>query len=311
MLPKVLITDAVHELLIDGLTRAGYQCDYLPDISMAQTMDMIPEYEGLIINSKILVKQPLLDKAVRLRFVGRLGSGLEIVDLAYARQKGVRILSSPNGNCDAVAEHALAMLLATAINLRQADSEVRQDVWNRELRRGWELGGKTVGIVGFGHTGSAFARRLSGFNVQILAYDKYKSNYASDMPHVCETSMERIWAEADIVSIHLPLTEETCYLIDDEWLTRLKKSVVFINTSRGQIIRTATLLNHLDNGNIRAACLDVFENEKPHTYTPEEAALFHDLWSRDNVLVTPHIAGWTVESKQRLAQILLDKILEE
>lgn len=309
--PRVLITDGVHSVLIEGLTAAGYCCDYMPSISLEDVRAIIYQYQGIIINSKITVDRPFLDNATQLKFIGRLGSGLEIIDLEYAKVKKVAVHRAPDGNCDAVAEHAMGMLLSFAINLRRSDQQVRQNNWQREQNRGWELMGKTVGIIGFGYTGIALAKRLIGFGVRVLVYDKYKSNYAKEMPHVIETDMEQIQEEADVLSFHLPSTPETKGLVESDYWKKFKKPLVLINTSRGNIIDTKSLLEALDSGQIIGACLDVFENEKPITYTNEENLLFQDLFARENVLVTPHIAGWTVESKERLADLLLDRIMKQ
>mgnify|MGYP000079147837 CR=1 FL=1 len=308
---KVLITDGVHSLLIEGLTAAGYYCDYMPSISLEDVRAIIHQYQGIIINSKITVDRSFLDKATQLKFIGRLGSGLEIIDLEYAKTKQVAVHRAPDGNCDAVAEHAMGMLLSLAINLRRSDQQVRQKNWQREQNRGWELMGKTVGIIGFGYTGTALAKRLAGFGVRVLVYDKYKSNYAKEMPHVIEVSMEDIQEEADVLSLHLPSTPETKGLVDENYWKKFKKPLVLINTSRGNIVDTKGLLDALDSGQVMGACLDVFENEKPITYTEKENLLFQDLFARENVLVTPHIAGWTVESKERLADLLLDRIMKQ
>ena len=305
---KALITDGVDSLLIEGLENLGYICDYHPKISLDETIGMIEPYEGLIINSKINVDKLFLDTAKHLKFIGRLGSGMEIIDQNYAAKKGVSVFSAPEGNCNAVGEHALGMLLAFANNMLRADRQVRQMNWNREQNRGFELMGKTIGIIGFGHTGSAFARKLSGMGMQVLAYDKYKENYAADFSHVKETDMEEIFKEADILSFHLPLTKEVIHLVDEHYVERCKEGIIFINTSRGKVIRTETLINGLESGKISGACLDVFENEKPATFSKEEKKLFSKLYTFDQVILSPHIAGWTIESKRRLAAILLEKI---
>jgi D-3-phosphoglycerate dehydrogenase len=308
---KVLITDNVHRVLIEGLTAAGYYCDYMPSISLEDVRAIIHQYQGIIINSKITVDRPFLDNATQLKFIGRLGSGLEIIDLEYAKIKEVAVHRAPDGNCDAVAEHAMGMLLSFAINLRRSDQQVRQNNWQREQNRGWELMGKTVGIIGFGYTGIALAKRLTGFGVRVLVYDKYKSNYAKEMPHVIEADMEQIHREADVLSLHLPSTPETKGLVNYDYWKEFRKPLVLVNTSRGNIVDTKSLLNALDSGQVIGACLDVFENEKPNTYTKKENLLFQDLFARENVLVTPHIAGWTVESKERLADLLLDRIMKQ
>lgn len=312
MPPKasVLITDAVHPLLIEGLEAAGFSCDYHPKIDLESVRAMIHQYVGVVINSKIIVDRTFLELASQLKFIARLGSGLEIIDLVAAAERGVAVHRAADGNCDAVAEHAVGMLLAMAINLRQADSEVRQLNWQREANRGWELMGKKVGILGFGYTGTAFAKRLAGFGVQVLAYDKYKTTYAEDMGHVHKTDLETIFEEADVLSLHLPATPETKAWVDAAFLARFKKSIVLVNTSRGNIVATKDLVDALENGQVKGACLDVFENEKPATYSAAQEEVFRKLFALDNVLLTPHIAGWTTESKERLAKLLLNRIME-
>jgi D-3-phosphoglycerate dehydrogenase / 2-oxoglutarate reductase len=309
MQKKVLVTDDCHVLLREGLVNLGYEVDFLPDISPEETLARIAGYEGLIINSKIRVNAPFLDAATQLRFVARLGSGMEIVDRPYAAAKGVAIISSPEGNRNAVAEQALGMLLTLANNLLRADREVRQNQWHREANRGWELRGKTIGIVGFGHTGSQFARKLQGMEMRVLAYDKYKTDYTQNMSWVeVAADLMDIQTTCDIISLHLPLTAETKHFVDTRFLAGCKPDVVIVNTSRGQCVHTADLTVALEQGRAGGACLDVFENEKPATYTPEEQGLFDRLYRLPNVVLSPHIAGWTHQSKRLMATILLDKI---
>ena len=308
---QVLITDDCHPLLKDGLIRQGYSCNYQPEISLELTTRIIPDYEGLIINSKIIVDRAFLDKAERLRFIGRLGSGMEIVDREYAALKGVAVLSSPEGNRNAVAEQALGMLLALANNLIRADREVRQNVWRREANRGFELSGKVLGIIGFGHTGSQFARKLAGMEMKVLAYDKYKTDYAGEMTWVRETNIDELMQHADIISLHLPLTEETKHVVNKTFIDRCKPGFILLNTSRGSCVKTSDLVTALESGRVGGACLDVFENEKPATFGDAERSMYARLHALDNVVLSPHIAGWTHESKRRLAEILLEKILTQ
>jgi D-3-phosphoglycerate dehydrogenase / 2-oxoglutarate reductase len=306
---SVLITDDCHPILTEGLMALGYACDYLPNISPEETFRLIQDYEGLIINSKILVNRRFLDQAGKLRFVGRLGSGMEIVDRAYAAEKGIAVLSSPEGNRNAVAEQALGMLLALANNLIRGDKEVRRNIWARESNRGFELKGRTLGIVGFGHTGSQFAKKLQGMEMRVLAFDRYKpAGYASTWPWVEEVGIETIQETADIVSLHLPLTAETQHWVDHRFIQKCKKGVILINTSRGKCVNTVDLIEALESGNIGGACLDVFENEKPATFSEEEDRMYARLHTFENVVFSPHVAGWTHESKQQLAAILLEKI---
>ncbi|MBL7775237.1 MAG: hydroxyacid dehydrogenase [Saprospiraceae bacterium] len=304
----VLITDDCHPLLIDGIQRWGYTCHYSPNISPEDTLNVIEDYRGLVINSKIRVDRILLDKAKALRFVARLGSGMEIVDREYAAEKGVAVLSSPEGNRNAVAEQALGMLLCLANNLIRADREVRQNIWRREANRGFELQGRTIGIIGFGHTGSQFARKLRGMEMTVLAYDKYKTGYAAEVPGVEETNLDQLLRHADIISLHLPLTDETRRLVNKNFLEGCKPGLILINTSRGGCVDTADLVRALEAGTVRGACLDVFENEKPGTYSMQEQNLYRRLHQMDQVVLSPHIAGWTHESKRLLAEVLLEKI---
>lgn len=306
---RVLITDDVHPTLAKRLESAGYQCEHRPKIHTNEVNQIIAGYTGIIINSKIIVDKAMLDKATLLRFVGRVGSGLEIIDLDYAKQKGVAVYNSPEGNRNAVAEHALGMLLALANNFLRADAQVRQKNWQREANRGFELMGRTVGIIGFGHTGSTFATKLSGMSVRVLAYDKYKRNYTNNHPHVEECDMSAIFREADIISLHLPLTDETKLMVNADFIKKFDKPIIIINTSRGAVVNTVDLVEGLHSDKVVGACLDVFENEKPETFDTFENNLYNKLYQFENVILTPHVAGWTEESKKRLAEVLTDKIL--
>ncbi|MDO8368916.1 MAG: NAD(P)-dependent oxidoreductase [Saprospiraceae bacterium] len=307
---SVLITDDCHPILKEGLEQKGWRCDYLPDITPEKTREIIADYEGLVINSKILVNRDFIDAAVKLRFVARLGSGMEIVDREYAAKRGVHVWSSPEGNRNAVAEQALGMLLVLANNLLRADRELRQNIWRREANRGWELKGKVLGIIGFGHTGSQFARKLAGMEMEVLAFDKYKANgFSEEMSWVQEVSLEEIQERADIISLHLPLTEETRAYADARFFQNCKKGFVLINTARGKCVQTKDLVEALESGQVGGACLDVFENEKPPTFTKNENVLYKRLHLFENVVLSPHVAGWTHESKRRLAEVLLDKII--
>jgi D-3-phosphoglycerate dehydrogenase len=306
MTKKILITDEVHSLLVDGLSNDGFTVDYKPKITPAEVLDTIHEYEGLIVNSKVYVGPEMFDRAALLKFVCRAGSGLEVIDLNYARYKNVIAFNSPEGNRMAVAEHALGMLLGLMNNLCKADSEVRRYEWIREPNRGYELSGKTVALIAYGNTAQAFAKLLSGFDVKILAYDKYYHGFSNKQ--VTEASMETIFDQADVLSLHLPLTGETNYMIDYDFLIRFKKPYWFINTSRGKVLRTADLIKAMNEGRIIGSALDVLENEKINQLSAEEKTVFEQLIAKQNILLSPHIAGWTHESKIRIATILLEKI---
>lgn len=306
---KILITDDVHPLLISEFELAGYHCDYHPTINREKVLQIIEDYEGVIINSKIYVDQIFLEEASKLKFIGRLGSGLEIVDLDYAKIKNVAVYNSPEGNRNAVGEHALGMLLTLANNLISADRVVRLKKWDREAHRGFEIMGKTIGIIGFGNAGSRFALKLLGFKAKILAFDKYKINYTTEFPGVEASTLEEIQQKADIISLHLPLTNETEYIVNTDFIKACKPGFILINTSRGKTVHTEDLVNSLEDGHCGGVCLDVFENEKSATFSKEESWIYDRLYQLPNVVLSPHVAGWTVESKERIAKVLLKKIL--
>jgi D-3-phosphoglycerate dehydrogenase len=303
---EILITDDLHPLLQEGLIADGFVVDYFPDITEQEALEIIHDYEGLVINSKVHVGKDMLDRGTKLKFVCRAGSGLETIDLEYAKQKNIVAFNSPEGNRNAVAEHALGMLLNLMNHISIADREVKNGEWNREKNRGHELSGKTIGLIAFGNTGQAFAKLLSGFDVKILAYDKYKKGFSKD--HVKESTLEAIFNEADVLSLHLPLTAETNYMIDYAFLSSFKKPIWLINTSRGKVLRTGDLLRALKESKVIAAALDVLENEKLSSLNAEEQIIFQQLITNNKVLLTPHIAGWTVESKRKIAEVLLEKI---
>jgi D-3-phosphoglycerate dehydrogenase len=304
---RILITDKVHELLINSLTDQGWKVDYNTSISLAEVHDCIHQYDGIVINSKIKMYKDLIDKGEHLTFVARLGSGMEIVDIPYARSKDIRVINSPEGNCNAVGEQAMGMLIMLANNLHRGHREVSSFIWDREGNRGFEIKGKTVGVIGVGNTGIAFASKLQSWDVTILGYDKFKSGYG-DIAGVIETDLETVLQKSDIISFHLPLTEETIGMCDHGFLERCKDGVVIVNTSRGQVIKTEDLISLLETGKVGGVCLDVFENEKVDTYTEEEKKMYTRLFSLPNVVLSPHVAGWTQESLQRIAELVLDRI---
>ncbi len=303
---KILITDELHPLLQQGLEKDGFAVDYRPDISADEVLKIIDGYEGLVINTKIYVGKEMLDRALKLQFVGRAGSGLEVIDLEYAKQKNVVAFNTPEGNRTAVAEHALGMLLNLMNNILKGDEEVRRYEWKREENRGHELSGKTVALIAYGNNAQSFAKVLSGFDVEILAYDKYVHGFSSDL--VKEVSPETIFEKADVLSLHLPLTDETRYMVDYNFLSSFKKPIWFVNMSRGKVLRTEDMLRCIQQGKIISAALDVLENEKLHTLNPEEKKVFDALIAAKRVLLSPHVAGWTHESKRKIAETLLSKI---
>lgn len=305
---KVLITDHVHNRLKEGLEELEYKIDYRPEIPYLDIFDIIQNYEGIVINSKVKMTKTLIDKANNLNFIARLGSGLEIIDLEAARQKGIHVFNAPEGNRVAVAEHALGMLLALNNNLMMANFQVRNKSWNRESCRGWELEGKTIGIIGFGNNGSAFAERLTGFNCNVLVFDKYKKQFAHLYQHVREETLENVIKKSDVISFHVPLTTETQYMFDHNFLKNCKQGVIIINSSRGKVVNTEQLILGLESGKIGGACLDVFENEKTDTYSENEDTMYANLYQMKQTILSPHIAGWTQESFYKISDSLLKQI---
>ena len=305
---KILITDNVHPLLIENLEKSGYDVAYLPQIEWDEVYDIIEDFCAIVINTKTVMNKKMLDKAKNLKLIVRLGSGLDIIDLEYAHKKNIIVERTPEGNRNAVAEHALGLLLAMLNNIVSSNIEVRNFQWNREKNRGIEIEGKTIGIIGFGNTGTSFAEKLKCFDLNILVYDKYKQRFQEQFRYVRETGMNRLFGECDIVSFHIPLTEETKYLVDKSFINKFRKDIYLINTSRGKIINTKDLVNELESGKIKGAALDVLENEKPWTYNEEEKVMYNKLFSMENVIVTPHIAGWTVESREKIATCSYEKI---
>lgn len=309
---KVLVTDNVHLLMLEKLTELGYTPVYRPGTSTEDLLatDESSVWVGLVINSNVLVFEPLLKHCSGLRFVARLGSGLEIIDQEACMRYGVAVFSSPEGNCDAVAEHAMGLLLSVLNNFYSADKQLRQHHWAREASRGTELGGQTVGIWGFGHTGRAFAKRLWGFGVRVLAYDKYKpQGYASEFPFVEEVSPDMLFEQATVVSFHLPLSSETIGLANLAFWKSFKHPVWVLNTSRGKVVDTQDLVTALEQKLVLGAGLDVFEDEKVDSYKQSPLLdVYNQLFAMENVLITPHVAGWTYESKYKLAAVLCDKI---
>ena len=305
---KILFIDTVHPLLKQELEKENHICDSAYNKSKTEIQQIISNYQGIIIRSRFKIDKQFIDCGSNLKFIARAGSGLENIDVDYAENKNIHCYNAAEGNRQAVAEHALGMLLCLFNNLNNADQEVREGKWERERNRGIELAGKTVGIIGYGNNGSAFAEVLKGFNVKILAYDKYLTNYPQ------KSSMETINKEADIISLHVPLTDETTYLVDDNFIKRFVKNFYLINTARGKCVNTKNLVKALENKKIKGACLDVLEYEKTSFENLSKDGLTSDmqyLMNAKNTILSPHIAGWTAESNVKIAEVLLNKFTSD
>jgi D-3-phosphoglycerate dehydrogenase len=307
---RILVSDRAHSELIDLLEEAGFDIDYQPDITYAEFKQVLHQYQGVIINSKTPMQKEQIQQADKLKFIGRLGSGLDIIDLDAAKNEDVKVLSAPEGNANAVAEHCLGMILALNNKLCAANYQVRQFEWNREQNRGTELENRKIGIIGYGNNGSAFARKLAGLNVKVFAYDKYKQRYAAQERYVVETDLNGVLKQSDIISLHIPLTAETRFMVDKVFLQKCKPGVIIVNSSRGKVLKTEDLIRQLELGYVSGACLDVLENEEISAYSDKEKELYERLFQFKNVLLSPHIAGWTKESLQKIAQVLALKILK-
>ncbi len=310
MQKKILFIDSNHPRLHEMLIEKGFQCDLFYDKSADELKKLIPQYDGIVLRSKFKITQEVIDSAPNLKCIARVGAGMENIDVAYATKKGITCVNSPEGNRDAVAEHGIGMLLCLFNNITKANAEVKSGKWLREENRGIELYGKTVGIIGYGNMGAAFAKRLQGFNVKVLAYDKYKSNFGTEF--VKECSLQEIFEQTDILSLHTPLTEETHYLINDAFINSFKKAIYVINTARGKCLNTTDLIKNIESKKVLGACLDVLEYEA----VSFEGIDFKEipqpmqyLMKSDKVILTPHIAGWTKESNIKLAEFLAEKII--
>ncbi|WP_295718268.1 NAD(P)-dependent oxidoreductase [Mucilaginibacter sp.] len=302
---NILIVDDVHPIFMEQAEARGYQCDYRPTIKAEEALQIIGDYAGLVIRSKFLVTKQVFDIATSLRFVCRAGAGMDNIDEVYAIQKGVTLINAPEGNSDAVGEHAIGLLLSLMNNLNRGDAEIRAGKWDREGNRGHELKGKTVGIIGYGHMGHSFARKLSGFQVDVIAYDKYKTGFSDR--YAREVSMEQIIKHSDVLSVHVPLTAETNGLVDDEYLFHFKKPIFFINTSRGKTAKVSAVLNAIKQGKIIGAGLDVLEVEKFPALT--EQAWFDELRQSGKVILSPHVAGWTFDSYRKISEVMAEKLI--
>ncbi|MGM0580471.1 MAG: NAD(P)-dependent oxidoreductase [Bacteroidota bacterium] len=303
---KVLIIDEMHESIIPMLNDLNFEVDYMPKVKRQEILSIIENYEGLIVRSKTQIDAELLKNANKIKFIARAGAGVDNVEVEELEKRNIILLNAPEGNRDALAEHAMGMLLSLFNKINTADHEVRNGKWDREGNRGIELMGKTVGLLGYGNMGSAFAKRLSSFGCEILAYDAEKTGYSNEL--VQEVSLEEMQAKAQILSLHIPMNAQNKGIVNYDFLSQFKKLKYIINTSRGEVLILKDLLQLLKEGKIKGAALDVLENEKINSLSKDELSVFQELTKFKQVILTPHVAGWSFESYEKINKVLSQKI---
>lgn len=308
---KVLIADRTHGVLEERLKDAGFEVSVEPDHDYESLVQAAQGCDGLVVRSKVIIDREFIDRVPSLRCIGRVGAGMETIDVDYAESRGIRCLNSPEGNRDAVGEHAVGLLLALLNNIARADAEVRRGLWQREANRGRELGSLTVGIIGMGNMGRAFARRLKGFGCRVIYYDKYLADTTGEIEGAERVALPALQRDADVVSFHVPLNDETRHYLDAAFVETMAKPFYLVNTARGAVVDTAALAAALESGKVLGAALDVMEYENMQADTLGEVPeTVQYLMQSPHTVLTPHVAGWTVESKYKLAAVLAEKIIE-
>lgn len=304
---RILVIDDFHPVFLESLNQAGIQTDYMPDFAPVTDLEILKSYNTIAVRSKLQFTAELLSSLPELKCIARGGAGMDNIDETYARQSNITLLNAPEGNRDAVAEHSIGLLLGISKQIHKSRQEVQSFVWDREGNRGWEIGGKTIGIYGFGNTGSSVARKLVGFGANVIAYDKYTT---VESPYAQSCSLNELLAKSDVISFHVPLTDETRGLLAAPLIRQMKDGVVLINTSRGAICRTADVWEGINSGKIKSFASDVLENENLANLNAEETELYRAMMLSNQVIITPHVAGWTTESYERIASVLAYKIIE-
>ncbi len=305
---RVLIVNKMHRSIATMLHEIGWDVDYRPTITRKEILEILPDYEGLIIRSKTAVDDELISQGSNLKFVGRAGAGVDQININALEAKGIQLINAPEGNRNSLGEHTVGLLLGLMHHINRSSNQVKNGIWKREANRGIELSGKTVGIYGFGYMGSAFAEKLTSFGCRVIAYDKYKEGFESR--NIQEVSKEHFEKETEILSIHVPLTSETREYFSEEYLRRYTNLKFLLNTSRGEVLSLQGVLNLMNEGKLLGAGLDVLENEKLDLLSKDEKRVFDELANNENVIMTPHIAGWTHESYVRINEVIVNKMIE-
>lgn len=308
--PKVLIIDDVHQILVHGLIAQNFDVHYFPDIAQNDIVPFLQnsDFEGLVVRSKMFLDTNFFQSCGSLKWVARAGAGMDNIDTEAAKLAGVTLFNSENANSDAVGEQTLAMLLGLCTKLVLGNNHVKEFQWDREAHRGFELKGKTIGIIGYGNTGMAVAEKLQGFGVEVIAHDKYKSQFTDNK--VTEVNLDTILDKSDVISLHIPLTDETRNFVDFSFLNSVRKPFVLLNLSRGQIVDIESVVSFLESGKMIGFCADVLPMEPPKKSDEKGTKLLQKLFSFENVIVTPHVGGWTIESYEKISQVLLSNVLK-